>query len=1066
MRTRQSVGDFVALELSPYRRGNKPASINVAETANRKQDKENVAPSPRPSEAAAQTISVANVATKARRASLRPDDAEVTRQAEARSDAQATEQVPSSRDEQAQADKTTASSTASATIAERVKSRRCSSKTMYAPAYPQYGGPVPFNPAPQFQHISIPHQDIYPNPPPNIMQMPMGYDAPPFGPHPAVMASRPHSFLPPHPQYDAIPTPRHAVPIQPFAGPSQERMQDLAQSPAVVAPHGGVEVSHGQQSGRSNTMIEYSPLAPSSELMQPFPALQAPQPKRPSNQLLEQVHVLESQIEDLHEPSHESLKRKASRQLDVNEAGPRRRSNNQFTPVGQLSQSKSAIASRSQRAKSRSTQQPAPTPHPAPQSVAEIKKTSRCDSSAQISNHEQSFVPPRPQRQPRELAHQSAAESGHFESSVGAESGLAKAPNQDSSLPAVSQPTSKATENRPEEIQLLPSPSTIVRMRERQVGPGKEAGSSLKDNLKRGTSGNTGHAKGAQRARGTSTSESSPSAQDEASDIEVSISPDTTGLSRSQAAALRRLTLEEASNPSSVAVIVAIPSARPTEQESNNRRRIEKDGETSSHKQSGQLHLPEAAKSSQTPVLNITKYSRTGEDLDWTKIGDKRERKRVQNLIASRKYKAIKNNKNLPELAASADKRDSGSSPEKTSRSLRSSRKPQEGQVTELVAKSPVVAPPLTREEALALNDDEFISNTKVFLEAASRGGTNSSSFSAGQARRIRRLLDDAIPFQEGEALVCVDGEQAAQQLEANVYYPNPIFIAGQQSLPLQTVDSFLSEMYDDKMEVHAQDPDLKVANGAQHIRRVTIGTVKEHFAKPCNGSPWNLLELATHYDEGIRPGFLNSEDCRLLTKLKFPNRGDTASRKGYDPGWKEVEKWALIAQAGALTEPHQDSHGYNTFITINQGIFGYGWLSNPTAEERAAWAASPDHYVDNGRWRYAILRPGQTVYFPTATIHFVFRLPAAGNTLAFGGHVLRNSQIVRWAKCLIDEKKNPYLANEDLTVSAPAYLGRVSKFVKQALQRDDEAEMTKWGGKDAILEFLRLKAEFDIMKK
>ncbi|KAI7269272.1 hypothetical protein KC345_g7552 [Hortaea werneckii] len=1065
MRTRQSVGDFVALELSPYRRGNKPASINVAETANRKQDKENVAPSPRPSEAATQTISVANVATKARRASLRPDDAEVTRQAEVSSEAQATKQAPSSRDEQVQADETTATSTASATIAERVKSRWGSSNTMYGPAHPLYGGPVPFNLAPQFQHISIPHQDIYPSLPPNIMQMPIGYNAPPFGPHPSMMVPRPHSFLPPHPQSDAVPTPRHTVPMNPFAGPSQEQMKDLAQSPAVATPRGGVEVSHSQQSGRSEMMIEYSPLAPTSELIQPFPALQAPQPKRPSNQLLEQVHVLESQIEQSPNPSNGSLKRKASQQLDVNEARPRRKSNNQFTPVGQLSQSKSAIASRSQRAKSRSTQQPASTAHPASQSVAEIEKTSRRDSSAQGSNKEQSIVQSTPQRQPPELAHQSAAESGRFESSVGVESGLAKAPNQDSSLPAVSEPTSKATENQPEEIQLLPSPSTIVRRGERQVGSGNEAGSSSNDILKSGTTGNTGHFQGAQQARGTSTSESSPSAQDEASEIEVSISPDTTGLSRSQAAALRRLTLEGASKPSSVAVIVAKPSARRTEQEPNNRRRIQNDGETSSHKQSGQLHLPEVGKSSRTPVLNITKYSRTGEDLDWTKIGDKRERKRVQNLIASRKYKATKNSRNLPELAASADKRDSGSSAEMTSRSLRSSRKPQEDQVTEPIAKSPVVAPPLTREEALALNDDEFISNTKVFLEAASRGGTNLSSFSAGQARRIRRLLDDAIPFQEGEALVCVDGEQAAQELKANVYYPNPIFIAGQQSLPLQTVDSFLSEMYDHNMEVHVQDPDLKVANGAQHIRRVTIGTVKEHFAKPCNGSPWNLLELATHYDEGIRPAFLNSEDCRLLTKLKFPNKGDTASRKGHDPGWKEVEKWALIAQAGALTEPHQDSHGYSTFITINQGIFGYGWLSNPTAEQRAAWAASPDHYVD-GRWRYAILRPGQTVYFPTATIHFVFRLPAAGNTLAFGGHVLRNSQIVRWVKCLIDERKDPNIANEDLTVSAPAYLGRVSKFVKQALKRGDEAEMAKWGGRDAILEFLKLKAEFDKMKK
>ncbi|KAI7139476.1 hypothetical protein KC343_g9680, partial [Hortaea werneckii] len=629
MRTRQSVGDFVALELSPYRRGTKPASINVAETANRKQDKENVAPSPRPSEAAAQTITVATAATKARRASHTLDVADVTRQAAARSEAQATEQVPSSRDEQAQADKTTASSTASATIAERVKSRRSSSNTMYAPAYPQYGGPVPFNPAPQFQHISVPHQDIYPNLPPNIMQMPMGYNAPPFGSHPAMMVSRPHSFLPPHPQYDAVPTPSHAVAIQPFAGPSQER---LAQSPAVAAPHGGIEVSHSQQSGRSKTMTEYSPLAPRSELMQHFPALQAPQPKRPSNQLLEQVHVLESQIEQSPNQPNESLKRKASQQLDVNEAVARRRSNNQFTPVGQLSQSKAAIASRSQRAKSRSTQQPASTS--APQSVAGIEKTSRCDSSAQIPNQEQSIVPPTPQRQPLKLAHQRAAESRRLVTSVKAKLGLVKATSQDSSLPIVSEPPSKATEDHPEENRLLPSPNVIDRRRERQVGHGNEAGFSSNDVLKRGTIDNTGHVEGTQQARGASTSESSPSARDEASNIEVSISPDTTGLSRSQAAALRRLTLEEASNPSSVAVIVAIPSARPAEQEPNNRCRIDKDGETSSHQQSGQLQLPEAGKSSQTPVLNITKYSRTGEDLDWTKIGDKRERKRVQNLIA------------------------------------------------------------------------------------------------------------------------------------------------------------------------------------------------------------------------------------------------------------------------------------------------------------------------------------------------------------------------------------------------------------------------------------------------
>ncbi|KAF2765975.1 hypothetical protein EJ03DRAFT_261772, partial [Teratosphaeria nubilosa] len=61
---------------------------------------------------------------------------------------------------------------------------------------------------------------------------------------------------------------------------------------------------------------------------------------------------------------------------------------------------------------------------------------------------------------------------------------------------------------------------------------------------------------------------------------------------------------------------------------------------------------------------------------------------------------------------------------------------------------------------------------------------------------------------------------------------------------------------------------------------------------------------------------------------------------------WKEVEKWALVAQGGALTEPHQDSHGYSTYITVNQGLVGYGWLARPTAEERAAWNRSNTQYI------------------------------------------------------------------------------------------------------------------------
>ena len=58
----------------------------------------------------------------------------------------------------------------------------------------------------------------------------------------------------------------------------------------------------------------------------------------------------------------------------------------------------------------------------------------------------------------------------------------------------------------------------------------------------------------------------------------------------------------------------------------------------------------------------------------------------------------------------------------------------------------------------------------------------------------------------------------------------------------------------------------------------------------------------------------------------------------------------------------------------------------------------------------------------------------------------------------MLEEQANRGITNEDLTVSAPAYLERVEKFVKQAL---GNGEVERWGGVEAIEAFLRLKAEF-----
>lgn len=329
--------------------------------------------------------------------------------------------------------------------------------------------------------------------------------------------------------------------------------------------------------------------------------------------------------------------------------------------------------------------------------------------------------------------------------------------------------------------------------------------------------------------------------------------------------------------------------------------------------------------------------------------------------------------------------------------------------------------------------------------------------FGDRQNERIHYLLKHASAANDKEMLF-LSGAEAAAMLKPGVFHNGPIVTEGQQPLPLQSVKDFLDEYYDDDTRVFVQDPSVKFSSGQHFAREVKIGSVKKRLLEgKTKGRPWNCLELATHVEDGLRPAFLADEDTRLLTKLKLERATEYAGRRSYPQGYKEVEKWALLAESGAVTEPHQDSHGYSTYITVNQGRVGFGWLSYPSAAERYTWTHAPES-IPGDRFRYVVMKPGQTVFFPAGTVHFVFRLPSAGHTLAFGGHVLRCSNIVEWARTMLEEKANAHITNEDLTTSAPGYLNRVEKFVLQA-RRDGTLE--KWGGAEAIEEFLRLKREF-----
>jgi hypothetical protein len=200
-------------------------------------------------------------------------------------------------------------------------------------------------------------------------------------------------------------------------------------------------------------------------------------------------------------------------------------------------------------------------------------------------------------------------------------------------------------------------------------------------------------------------------------------------------------------------------------------------------------------------------------------------------------------------------------------------------------------------------------------------------------------------------------------------------------------------------------------------------------------------------------------ENCQLLSTIRDEAlRGDTfdrtlASCKQWNE-WKDVEHWALLAQSGALTLRHQDSHGFATWITGQEGLIGVGWMSRPTDKESRAWMANPVNYT-GGKLRYVVLGPGQTIFIPSGVDHFVFRLIGQNlDTLALGGHILLWSRLDEWMEVVLDQLRHPAITNEEMRATIPKYVDVVVKLVSQR-QRCGRVE--ELGGEERVSRFFEL---------
>ncbi|KAF1366168.1 hypothetical protein EJ07DRAFT_92554 [Lizonia empirigonia] len=305
-------------------------------------------------------------------------------------------------------------------------------------------------------------------------------------------------------------------------------------------------------------------------------------------------------------------------------------------------------------------------------------------------------------------------------------------------------------------------------------------------------------------------------------------------------------------------------------------------------------------------------------------------------------------------------------------------------------------------------------------------------------------------------------GEEARSLLELRVALHGPIITEDQQHFKWdqckgRPIEQLFRRMGNPNRSVSVQRPSLSLEQPSCTSMR--LGDLQTLFMQnSISDDPLNVLDLRNPLPRSILPHLLTGEDCQLLSRVRDTVlEGTTAERCTASVAewnkWKDDEDWVLLAQGGALTLTHQDSCGKATWLTVQEGLLGFGWLSQPSEEETHSWSADPNKFT-GGQLRYVVLRPGQTIYFEAGTIHFVFRL-AQHQTLLLGGHVLRWSRIDSWLDIVCNQLRFPNATNEDLLPSTPAYVEAIAQLV---LEQQSLGRVGELGGEKAVTRFFDLK--------
>ncbi|KAH6980448.1 hypothetical protein EDB80DRAFT_825844, partial [Ilyonectria destructans] len=211
----------------------------------------------------------------------------------------------------------------------------------------------------------------------------------------------------------------------------------------------------------------------------------------------------------------------------------------------------------------------------------------------------------------------------------------------------------------------------------------------------------------------------------------------------------------------------------------------------------------------------------------------------------------------------------------------------------------------------------------------------------------------------------------------------------------------------------------VQIPSATPKAESYEVHTWREVYDKFKSGvpddDPWNVQDMGNPLPCTTYPKYLDELIYQSLFQIRSDVLNEKSAQREAVPArnaryWKDLLSWVLPTKGGNNTGAHTDSHGFRTWTSTQQGLFCFGWIANPTHKEREAWAKK--HSCNSGKFRYVMLKPGQTIWFPSGTIHSGFR---SDKTFAIGGHVLLWHGIIQWLRIMKWQQLNPNTTNEDM---------------------------------------------------